>query len=125
MRLAILGHGHSLGIRLLFRFIALASRQPVAGILKLMKYRADLFGKPMSALAQRAMRGRSLWSVADRELMAAVISQANACRYGVAAHSAVAARAYHDEARVAAIRANPEGAPIAQPLRATLLMLRC
>jgi uncharacterized peroxidase-related enzyme len=90
---------------------------------KLVKYRADFFGKPMSALAQRAMRGPSAWSVGDRELMAAVIAQANACRYCVAAHSAVAALAYHDEARVAAVLANPDAAPIAEPLRATLAML--
>jgi uncharacterized peroxidase-related enzyme len=123
MRLAILDSGHPLGIRLLFRFIAFASRQPVPEVLKLVKYRADFFGKPMSALLQRAMRGPSVWSVGDRELMAAVISQANACRYCVAAHSAVAALAYHDEARVATILANPEGAPIADPLRTTLSML--
>jgi uncharacterized peroxidase-related enzyme len=124
MRLAILDYGHSLGNRLLFHFIAFASRQPVPGIVKLMKYRADFFGKPMSALAQRAMRGPSAWSVGDRELMAAVIAQANACRYCVAAHSAVAALAYHDdEARVAAVLANPVAAPIAEPLRATLSML--
>lgn len=55
--------------------------------------------------------------------MAAVISQANACRYYVAAPSAVAALAYHDEARAAAILANPDVAPIAQPLRVTLSML--
>jgi uncharacterized peroxidase-related enzyme len=123
MRLAILDDGHSLGVRFLFRFITFVSRQPVPEILKLVKYRADFFGKPMSALVQRAMRGSSVWSVGDRELMAAVISQANASRYCVAAHSAVAALAYHDAARVAAILANPEGAPITEPLRATLSML--
>ena len=123
MRLASLDYGHSLGNRLLFRFIGLASRQPVPGIVKLVKYRANFFGEPMSALAQRAMRGPSVWSVGDRELMAAVIAQANACRYCVAAHSAVAALAYHDEARVAAVLSNPEAAPIAEPLRTTLSML--
>ena len=77
----------------------------------------------MAALAQCAMCGPSFWSVGDGELMAAIISQANECRYCVATHSAVAALAYHDEARVAAVLADPEAAPVAEPLRATLSML--
>ncbi|MGD0679426.1 MAG: hypothetical protein ABSC94_28875 [Polyangiaceae bacterium] len=40
------------------------------------------------------------------------------------AHSAVARRAYGDEAKVAAVLSNLDTAPIEEPLRATLRMLR-
>jgi AhpD family alkylhydroperoxidase len=123
MRLAILDHGHGIGTKLLFGVIALASRQPVAAMLKLVKYRPDYFGGPLSELTHAAMRGPSSWSVGDRELMAAHIAAVNASRYCIGAHSAVASRAYGDPAKVAAVLADLETAPIAEPLRATLRML--
>jgi uncharacterized peroxidase-related enzyme len=123
MRLAILDSGHSFGTKMLFALIRAASRQPTPEPLKLMKYRSDFFGGPMQKLMQEAMRGPSAWSVADRELMAAVISQANRCEYCTKAHTAVAALAYRDDAKAAAVLANLESAPIEPPLRATLRML--
>ena len=68
--------------------------------------------------------GSSAWSVGDRELMAAFVSKMNECAFCIGAHTATAARAYHDEAKVAAVLSNLETAPIEEPLRATLRMLR-
>jgi uncharacterized peroxidase-related enzyme len=70
------------------------------------------------------MRGPSAWSVGDRELMAAFVSKINDCAFCIGAHTATAARAYHDEAKVTAVLSDLERAPIEEPLRATLRMLR-
>ena len=70
------------------------------------------------------MRGPSEWSVGDRELMGAFVSQMNNCDRCTKTHAAVAALAYQDEARVSAALSNLEAAPIEEPLRATLHMLR-
>jgi hypothetical protein len=72
VRLAILDSGHSLGTKALFAFIGAVSRQPVLDAVKVVKYRADFYGNPMSRIAQDVMRGPSAWSVGDRELMAAL-----------------------------------------------------
>jgi uncharacterized peroxidase-related enzyme len=124
MRLAILDGGHGFGTRALFAVIRTASRQPVPEVLKLVKYRSDFFGANMSAVTHEAMRGPSAWSVGDRELMAAVVSKVNACGFCISAHSAVAGRAYGDAAKVSAVLSDVETAPIGEPLRATLRMLR-
>lgn len=123
MRLAILDHGHSLGARLLFAFIRRVSGQPAPEILKLVRYRPDFLGAPMKKVVHEAMRGSSPWSVADRELMAAVVAQTAGSDFCTKAHSAVASRAYSDDARVRATLEDLETAPIEEPLRATLRML--
>jgi uncharacterized peroxidase-related enzyme len=124
VRLAILDSGHSLGTKALFAFIGAVSRQPVLDAVKVVKYRADFYGSPMSRVTQDVMRGPSAWSVGDRELMAALIAKTNACEWCTKAHSAVAERAYSDAAMVSAVLSNPETAPIEEPIRATLRMIR-
>ncbi|MGH7435655.1 MAG: carboxymuconolactone decarboxylase family protein [Polyangiaceae bacterium] len=123
MRLAILDSGHSWGKKILFALIRVASRHPVLDVIRLVGYRPDFYGIPMQAVTQEAMRGPSAWSVGDRELMAAVIARANECEWCVRAHSAVAAGAYGDRAKVADTVSDVEAAPIEEPLRATLRML--
>ena len=90
MRLSILDDGHGFGTKALFALIRTVSRQPVLDVVKLVKYRADFYGNPMSAVTQEAMRGPSGWSVGDRELMAAFVAKANQCEFCIKAHSAVA-----------------------------------
>jgi len=124
MRLAILDNGHSFGTKALFAFIRAVSRQPVPEVVKLVKYRPDFFGTPMQRVVQQAMRGPSTWSIGDRELMAAFVSKVNECEFCTKAHTAVAARAYHDEAKVSAALSDIETAAIEEPLRATLRLLR-
>jgi AhpD family alkylhydroperoxidase len=123
MRLRILDSGHGFGTKALFAFIRTVSRQPVLDVVKLVKYRADFYGDPMSAVTQEAMRGPSAWSVGDRELMAAFVAKANQCEFCIEAHSAVAQRAYGDGKSVSALLSNLDMAGIEKPLRATLLML--
>src|ERR1700679_2531766 len=100
MRLRILDSGHGFGTKALFALIRTVSRPPVLDIIKLVKYRADFYGAPMSAVTQEARRGPSSWSVADRELMAAFVSKTIQCEFCTKTHAAVAQRAYGDEAKV-------------------------
>jgi uncharacterized peroxidase-related enzyme len=123
MRLKILNSGYGFGTKVLFVLIHAVSRQPVPDAAKLVFYRPDFYGAPMKELTQEAMRGPSAWSVGDRELMAAFVSQTNECAFCIRAHTATAARAYHDEAKVSAVLADLETAPIEEPLRATLRLL--
>jgi uncharacterized peroxidase-related enzyme len=123
MRLEILNSGHSFGMKALFALIRAMSRQPVLDIIKLVKYRGEFYGKPMAAVTHEAMRGPSAWSVGDRELMAAIVANANECMFCTHAHAAVAKAAYRDEAKVAAVLADIDTAPITEPLRETLRML--
>jgi len=124
MRLQILDTGHGFGTKALFALIRTVSRQPVLDVIKLVKYRPDFYGNPMSAITQEAMRGPSAWSVGDREVMAAFVANTNQCDFCIKAHSAVAAAAWRDAKKVSAVLSDFETAPIEEPLRATLRMLR-
>jgi uncharacterized peroxidase-related enzyme len=124
VRLKVLDSGYGVGTKVLFALIHVASRHPVPDAAKLVFYRPDFYGAPMKTFTHGAMRGPSAWSVGDRELMAAFVSKVNECTFCIGAHTATAVGAYHDEARVAAVLADLETAPIEEPLRATLRMLR-
>jgi AhpD family alkylhydroperoxidase len=121
MRLQILDSGHGFGTKALLALIRTVSRQPVLDIVKLVKYRSEFYGGPMSVVTQEAMRGPSTWSVADRELMAAFVAKTNQCEFCTKTHAAVARRASGDEKRVSTLLSDIDTAK--EPLRATLLLL--
>ena len=123
MRLRILDTGHGFGTKALFALIRTVSRQPVLDVIKLVKYRADFYGEPMSKVTHEVMRGPSAWSVGERELMAAFVAKTNQCEFCTKAHSAVAQRAYGDGKKVSALLSDLGTTVIDEPLRATLLML--
>ena len=123
MRPDILDHGYGPRTKLLFALIRLFSGHPVPDAAKLVFYRPDFYGARAKEFTHEAMRGPSAWSVADRELMAAYVSKVNESAFCVGAHTATAGQAYQDGARVAAVLADLESAPVAEPLRATLRML--
>src|ERR1700679_2917875 len=112
MRLRILDSGHGFGTKALFALIRVVSRQPVLDVIKLVKYRSDFYGGPMSAVTQEAMRGPSAWSVGDRELMAAFVARSNNCEFCTKAHTAVAQGAYGDGQKVSAVLSDLESASI-------------
>ena len=120
MRLEVLDRGHRLATKALFALIRMLTRQPISPVIKLITYRPVFFGGPMKKITHEALRGPSTWSVGDRELMAAFVSQVNACEFCLKTHTAVAARAYGDAAKVAAALSDLRGAPMSEPLRATL-----
>jgi len=123
MRLEVLNRGYSPGTKLLFAVIRLVSHHPVPDAAKLVFYRPDFYGTRAKEFTHEAMRGPSAWSVGDRELMAAYVSQANECAFCIGAHSATARQAYHDGPKVAAVLADLDSAPVDDGLRATLRML--
>jgi uncharacterized peroxidase-related enzyme len=124
MRLEVLDNNYSIDKKLLFWLICFVSRSPVPDAAKFAYYRPDFYGSAMRRLTHEVMRGESAWSVADRELMAAVVSKVNESPFCIAAHSAIAALAYNDEPRVHAVLSDLESAPIEEPLRAVLHILR-
>jgi uncharacterized peroxidase-related enzyme len=123
MRLDVLDHGYGRGTKLLFAIIRLFSGHPVPDAAKLTFYRPDFYGALAKEFTHEAMRGPSAWSVGDRELMAAYVSAVNESGFCIDAHTATARQAYRDGPLVAAVLADVESAPVAEPLRATLRML--
>jgi uncharacterized peroxidase-related enzyme len=123
VRPGVLEHGYGVGAKMLFRLIRLVSGRPLPDAARITFYRPDFYGSHMKKFTQQAMRGRSTWSVGDRELMAAYVSKVNDCPFCVGAHTATASRAYQDEERVAAALTDLDSAPLADGLRATLAML--
>ena len=123
MRLDILNRGYGPGARLLFALIRLFSGHPVPDAARLVFYRPDFYGTRAKAFTHEVMRGPSGWSAGDRELMAAYVSQVNESAFCIGAHSATARRAYQDGAKVQAVLADLESAPVEDGLRATLRML--
>jgi uncharacterized peroxidase-related enzyme len=55
--------------------------------------RPESWGKPLLTLAHELLRGPSSWSVGERELLAAVVSEANSCSFCIGTHSSIADRA--------------------------------
>jgi uncharacterized peroxidase-related enzyme len=123
MRLDILNNGYRPATKMLFAVIRLFSGHPAPDAAKIVFYRPDFYGNPAKAFTHEAMRGPSGWSIGDRELMAAYVSRVNGTAFCVGAHTATARQAYRNGPMVAAVLADLESAPIAEPLRATLRML--
>jgi hypothetical protein len=53
----------------------------VSDISLALRYRPELFGEPISAYFQEAMKGPSEWSEAERELFAAFVSKLRQCPF--------------------------------------------
>lgn len=81
MRLANVERGDSLRSKLLFAVIRLASGFRAPDVVRTLRYRATFFGGPHSRHTHEAMRGASAWSVGERELIAAFVSNLNQCRF--------------------------------------------
>jgi len=123
MRPEILNRGYGAGTKLLFALVRVFAGHPLPDAAKLVFYRPAFYGSRAKDFTHEAMRGPSAWSVADRELMAAYVSQANQCAFCVGAHTATAGQAYQDSAKVQAVLADLDSAPIEEGLRTTLRML--
>lgn len=122
MRLAEIDRGDRLGTRLLFRFISTVSRARFPDAARVAFYHRSFAGPELNAWTQLAMRGKSKWSVAERELMAAMVAHWNSCPFCVGAHSAVAVHGM-EPATVRATLDDYSTAPIPDGLRATLRFL--
>jgi hypothetical protein len=81
MRLDAVARGRGLGSKVKFAMIRLLSGAPTLDVVKTLSFRPELFGKPFNVLIQEVMRGPSEWTVGERELFAAFVSERNRCEF--------------------------------------------
>jgi len=91
-------------------------------IVRLFLYRKEFFGELFQSMFHETMRGRSDWTPGERELMAALVSAKNQCRYCTDAHRATAAE-FVGAATAQAVVDDASTAPVSDKLRATLIFL--
>ena len=60
---------------------AVAENGFVSDVGRMLQYRPELFGGPVSEAFQDAVRGPSEWSIGERELFAAFVSSLNQCPF--------------------------------------------
>ncbi len=80
MRLAKVENGHAPEQQPLLERMR-QMRGSVPPVTLTMAYRPELFGRPYAQLVQSVLRGPSDWSVGERELFAAFVSNLNQCRF--------------------------------------------
>ena len=76
--------------------------------------------RPLSELAEVLLRGESTLTPAEREMIAAHVSERNECEYCARSHAAIAAHYLGDEAAVAQATRDPEKAPLSAKMKALL-----
>ena len=79
MRLKAIARGRGVGAKAKFAMIRLLSGAPTLDVVKTLSFRPAFFGDPFNQLIQEVMRGPSEWSVGERELFAAFVSDRNRC----------------------------------------------
>ena len=84
--------------------------------------------KPMRELAEILLRGENTLTSAEREAIAAVVSNGNECRFCQMSHSAAAAEhrggGEADYAWIEAVKANPERADVSPKLRTLIVIAK-
>jgi hypothetical protein len=70
-----------LSSKLLYALIRLVTGFRAPDVVRTLRYRQDFFGRHHTAHTQAVMRGRSEWSVGERELFAAFVSRVNDCAF--------------------------------------------
>jgi uncharacterized peroxidase-related enzyme len=96
MRLKSLQRGIELKNRIKVRLLQ-SVIGAVPGIAWTLFYRPGFFGNAMGKLHNAVIRGKSDWSVGERELFSAFVSSKNQCRYCIDAHGAAAGRVLGQE----------------------------
>jgi hypothetical protein len=81
MRLGNVERGDGLSARLLYGVVRAVSGFRAPDVVRTLRYRRHLFGRPHSAHTQAVMRGPSEWSIGERELFAAFVSHMNQCHF--------------------------------------------
>jgi uncharacterized peroxidase-related enzyme len=122
MRLPEIDRGDGFVNRLLIGVISVVSGMRLPDAARVAFYHKGFFGTPMGAWTQATMRGPSVWSVGERELMAAMVAQWNSCAFCVGAHGAVAAKTMQ-RPLVDSVLADYRSAAIPGALKAVLVFL--
>ncbi|WP_433729836.1 carboxymuconolactone decarboxylase family protein [Nocardia sp. CA-129566] len=105
--------------RTMFACMERFSGAEVPAVLKVLFYRHRYFGTPLSDLIQDALRGRSFWTVAEREIFATRVSQSNECPFCQSAHRGIAG-AYVSIDQVDEALADGDNSPLRREARAML-----
>jgi len=89
------------------------------GITGLLEYRRDT-AKPIRELTQFLLRGPSTLTPGERELIAALVSHRNECRFCSSAHTAVADLLLGESDTTIKIKTNIREAPLSDKMKALL-----
>ena len=81
MRLQAVARGRGIGTKAKFAMIRLMTGDPTLDVVKTLSFRPAYFGDPFNELAEEVMRGPSEWTVGERELFAAFVSERNRCEF--------------------------------------------
>ena len=81
MRLENVTHGHRAEEQAALELMREETGLIPSDISRTVRYRPELFGQPFLEALEEVMRGRSDWSVGERELFAAFVSAQNQCPF--------------------------------------------
>jgi hypothetical protein len=81
MRLKTLESGHRLREKLKLALIRVLAGYSAPDVVRMLFYRPEFLGRPLTELTQQVMRGPSPWRVGERELFAAFVSRLNQCPF--------------------------------------------
>src|ERR1700733_13106196 len=98
-------------------------KETLPGITGLLDYRLDT-ALPIRQLTQILLRRESTLTEGERELIAAVVSFGNECRFCTAAHTAAADLYLQDPATADKAKRNPVTAPVSDKMKALLANAR-
>ena len=98
-------------------------KENLHGITGLLDYRLDT-ALPIRELTQILLRGESTLTEGERELIAAVVSNANECAFCTAAHTAIADLYIGDPEISAKAKEDPQTAPLSEKMKALLQIAR-
>jgi uncharacterized peroxidase-related enzyme len=98
-------------------------KENLPGITGLLDYRLDT-ALPIRQLTQILLRGESTLTEGERELIAAVTSHGNECRFCTAAHTAAANRYLKDPVIAETAKNDPDAAPVSAKMKALLEIAR-
>lgn len=90
MRIPEVERGDGFLNRVFIRFISLVSGMRLPDAARIVMYHKNFYGDTMSIWTHAAMRGKTGWTVGERELMAAMTAKWNECPFCINAHGAIA-----------------------------------
>lgn len=93
------------------------------GITGLLEYRKDT-AEPIRDLTQFLLRGPSTLTEGERELIAAIVSHNNACRFCTTAHTAAADLLYGECDTAEKVKKDIETAPVSEKMKALLTIAK-
>ena len=93
--------------------------EELPGILGLLAFKPET-SETIDAFTEQLLRGPSSLTPGEREIIAAVVSRRNECRFCAAAHTAAAQQVTGDRALVDAAISDPASAPVGEKMRALL-----